>query len=170
LRIVGVPNPIAFAVLAGLADVVPLIGAFVATVPPVATALEDSSTKALIVLAAMIAYQQFEDRVLVPRVYGRTLNLPPIIVLVAVLAGAELLGITGVLLALPLTAAGRVLMDYAIQGRLKFSPQPNDEVLAPDPKPGEELSLDTGLTGHAGQSATGEAGISRVGDEISGRA
>ena len=118
----------------------------------------------------MVAYQQFEDRILVPRVYGRTLNLPPIIVLVAVLAGAELLGITGVLLALPLTAAGRVLLDYAMQSRMKLPPQPSDEVLAPDPKPGEELSLDTGLTGHPGRSDAGDAGISRVGDEISGRA
>jgi predicted PurR-regulated permease PerM len=135
LRIVGVPNPIAFAVLAGFADIVPLIGAFIATVPPVAAALEESSTKALIVLVAMMAYQQFEDRVLVPRVYGRTLNLPPIIVLVAVLAGAELMGITGVLLALPLTAAGRVLLDYVIESRPSFIPS-TDQPLAPDPKPG----------------------------------
>jgi predicted PurR-regulated permease PerM len=117
LRIVGVPNALAFAVLAGFADVVPLIGALIATVPPVAAALQESSTQALIVLAALVAYQQFEDRLLVPRVYGRTLNLPPVIVLIAVLAGAELLGITGVLLALPLTAAGRVGLDYLIQNR-----------------------------------------------------
>ncbi len=149
LRIVGVPNPIAFAVLAGLADVVPLIGAFVATAPPVVTALEQSSTKALIVLVAMVLYQQFEDRLLVPRVYGRTLNLPPIIVLVAVLAGAELLGITGVLLALPLTAAGRVLLDYVLETKPSFMSNSSDEVLAPDPEPGEELSPDTGPTGHA---------------------
>jgi predicted PurR-regulated permease PerM len=117
LKIVGVPNALAFAVLAGFADVVPLIGALVATIPPVAAALQESSTQALIVLVCLVAYQQFEDRLLVPRVYGRTLNLPPVIVLIAVLAGAELLGITGVLLALPLTAAGRVGLDYLIQNR-----------------------------------------------------
>ena len=144
LRIVGVPNPIAFAVLAGFADIVPLVGAFVATVPPVATALEDSSTKALVVLAAMMAYQQFEDRYLVPRVYGRTLNLPPIIVLIAVLAGAELLGVTGVLLALPLTAAGRVLLDYVMESRPSFM-TPTDQPLAPDPKAGEILAPHTGV-------------------------
>ncbi len=117
LKIVGVPNALAFAVLAGFADVIPLIGALIATVPPVAAALQESSTQALIVLVGLFAYQQFEDRLLVPRVYGRTLNLPPVIVLIAVLAGAELLGITGVLLALPLTAAGRVGLDYLIQNR-----------------------------------------------------
>ncbi|HEU0074515.1 MAG TPA: AI-2E family transporter [Dehalococcoidia bacterium] len=117
LKIVGVPNALAFAVLAGFADVIPLIGALIATVPPVAAALQESSTQALVVLVCLIAYQQFEDRLLVPRVYGRTLNLPPVIVLIAVLAGAELLGVTGVLLALPLTAAGRVGLDYLIQNR-----------------------------------------------------
>jgi predicted PurR-regulated permease PerM len=117
LKVVGVPNALAFAVLAGFADVIPLIGALIATVPPVAAALQESSTQALIVLVFMVIYQQFEDRLLVPRVYGRTLNLPPVIVLIAVLSGAELLGITGVLLALPLTAAGRVGLDYLIQNR-----------------------------------------------------
>jgi hypothetical protein len=104
--------------------------------------LQQSSTHALVVLAALLAYQQFEDRFFVPRVYGRTLNLPPIIVLIAVLAGAELLGITGVLLALPLTAAGRVWLDYALKKRgVSLSPVElsheaadvtNEGVLAPD--------------------------------------
>jgi predicted PurR-regulated permease PerM len=129
LRIVGVANPLAFAVLAGFADIIPLVGAFIATIPPVAAALEQSSTHAAIVLGLLLAYQQFEDRFFVPRVYGRTLNLPPIIVLIAVLAGAELLGITGVLLALPLTAAGRVWLDYMLRQRgVSLSPiEPSPE-------------------------------------------
>ncbi|MPZ48453.1 MAG: AI-2E family transporter [Dehalococcoidia bacterium] len=131
LSILGVPNPLAFAVLAAFADVVPLIGSFVATVPPTAAALQQSSTQALAVIVAMIAYQQFEDRFLVPRVYGRTLNLPPIIVLIAVLAGAELLGITGVLLALPLAAAARVAIDYTIENR-HLPLMAGEEPLAPD--------------------------------------
>jgi putative heme transporter len=127
LRIIGVPNALAFAVLAGFADVVPLVGAVIATIPPAAAALQESSTKALAVLIGMIAYQQFEDRILVPRVYGRTLNLPAIIVLIAVLAGAELLGIIGVLLALPLTAAARVAVDYLIESRQIVLPSASEE-------------------------------------------
>ena len=141
LRILGVPNPLAFAVLAGFADIIPVIGAFIAIIPPVAAALQESSTQALIVLALLMAYQQFEDRFFVPRVYGQTLNLPPIIVLIAVLAGGELLGITGVLLALPLTAAGRVYLDYILKQRgISLSPtepepgagDATDQVFAPD--------------------------------------
>jgi hypothetical protein len=112
---------------------VPLVGALAATVPPTAAALQDSATKALIVVAGMIVYQQFEDRYLVPRIYGRMLNLPPIIVLIAVLAGAELLGIIGVLLALPLTAAARVAVDFMIENRrLPIISVEDDQVLAPD--------------------------------------
>jgi len=144
LRIVGVSNPLAFAVLAGLADVVPLVGAAIATLPPAAAALQESGTQAVIVLAALMLYQQFEDRVLVPRVYGRTLNLPPLIVLLAVLAGAELLGITGVLLALPLAAAGRVAMDYALANRLVPMPAAPEESapLTPDATVEEPLAPD----------------------------
>jgi predicted PurR-regulated permease PerM len=140
LSILGVPNPLAFAVVAGFADIIPIIGAFIAIIPPVAAALQESSTQALIVLGLLMAYQQFEDRYFVPRVYGRTLNLPPIIVLIAVLAGAELFGITGVLLALPLTAAGRVWLDYVLRQRgVSLSPaegqlaaEPGEQILAPD--------------------------------------
>jgi predicted PurR-regulated permease PerM len=142
LRIIGVPNALAFAVLAGFADVVPLVGAVIATIPPAAAALQESSTKALAVLIGMIAYQQFEDRILVPRVYGRTLNLPAIIVLIAVLAGAELLGIIGVLLALPLTAAARVAVDYLIESRQIVLPSPSEE-FAPSasPEPSSEQAF-----------------------------
>jgi predicted PurR-regulated permease PerM len=139
LNIVGVPNPLAFAVFAAVVDVIPLVGALAATIPPTAAALQDSSTKALVVVAAMVVYQQFEDRYLAPRVYGRMLNLPPIIVLIAVLAGAELLGIIGVLLALPLTAAARVAVDFMIVNRrLPLMPVEEEQVLAPDGVPVQE--------------------------------
>lgn len=133
LNILSVPNPLAFAVFAAFVDIVPLVGALAATIPPTAAALQDSSTKALIVVVGMIVYQQFEDRYLVPRIYGRMLNLPPIIVLIAVLAGAELMGIIGVLLALPLTAAARVAVDFMIENRrLPIIAVDDDMPMAPD--------------------------------------
>jgi predicted PurR-regulated permease PerM len=136
LQIVGLPNPLAFAVLAAFADIIPLVGAFIAVIPPVAASLQISYTLAVLVFALLEAYQIFEDRLLVPRVYGQVLNLPPLIVLFAVLAGAELLGVPGVLLALPLTAAGRVVLDYVLErqgvslstqiGPLSAADSPND--------------------------------------------
>jgi predicted PurR-regulated permease PerM len=139
LLILGVPNAVAFAVLAGFADIIPLIGAFIATIPPVIAAFDVTPTRALIVLVLLLIYQQFEDRYLTPRVYGSTLNLPPLIVLLAILVGGELFGITGVLLALPAAAVGRVAMDYVLDARKAAiaPPGPVHEPAAPDNQPTE---------------------------------
>jgi predicted PurR-regulated permease PerM len=132
LLIVDVPNPVAFAVLAAFVDIIPLVGATIAVILPTFSAFQESPTQAVIVLAALMAYQQFEDRFLVPRVYGATLNLPPIVVLIAVLVGGRLLGVAGVLLALPAAAIARVALDYVIERRGVLQPLPTDEPVAPD--------------------------------------
>ena len=154
LLVTGAPNPIAFAVLAGFADVIPIIGAAIATIPPAAAAFHDSPTRAAIILGLLLLYQQFEDRYLVPRIYGTTLNLPPLMVLIAVLAGGELLGVTGVLLALPAAAVGRVALDYWLERHnaapYGAEPEPGEEVLAPDqPAPASD--------GHEERDATDPA-------------
>jgi predicted PurR-regulated permease PerM len=136
LLVVDVPNAVAFGVLAAFADIIPLIGAFIAIVPAVVAAFQESPEQALVVLVALLVYHQFEDRFLVPRIYGQTLNLPAIVVLVAVLVGGELLGVTGVLLALPAAAAGRVVLDYYLDkrdaGRRLDEGNGANELLAPD--------------------------------------
>ncbi len=133
LLVVGVPNAVAFGVLAAFADIIPLVGAFIAVVPATVAAFQESPTQAVIVLIALLIYQQFEDRLLVPRIYGQTLNLPALVVLLAVLAGAELMGIVGVLLALPAAAAGRVVLDYYLERRANgFTDDQVPQVLAPD--------------------------------------
>ena len=134
MLLVGVPNAIAFGVLAAFADIIPLVGGIIAVVPASIAAFQESPTQALIVLVALLVYQQFEDRLLVPRIYGQTLNLPALVVLLAVLAGAELMGVVGVLLALPAAAAGRVVLDYYLDRRANGRPAPDEtvEVLAPD--------------------------------------
>lgn len=135
LLILGVPNAIAFAVLAGFVDIIPLVGATIAVVMPTIAAFQESPTLAIIVLSLLMLYQQFEDRFLTPRVYGQTLNLPPLVVLVAVLIGGQLLGIAGVLLALPAAAVARVAFDYWVERgspALTSALPPEGELLAPD--------------------------------------
>lgn len=129
----GVPNAIAFGVIAAFADIIPLIGATIATVPPVLVSTQENFTTGIIVLVALLAYQQFEDRYFSPKVYGSALNLPPLVVLLAILAGGELLGIAGVLLALPGAAVGRVMYDLWMERRTGFvAPGPSGEPAAPD--------------------------------------
>ena len=136
LTAVGVPNAVAFAVLAGFVDIIPIVGAVIAVFMPTLAAFQQSTAQAIIVVVALLAYQQFEDRFLTPRVYGQTLNLPPVIVLVAVLTGGQLFGIPGVLLALPAAAVARVVLDYYLEQRRSMNfvtlGSITDEIAAPD--------------------------------------
>jgi predicted PurR-regulated permease PerM len=134
LLVMGVPDALGIAVLAGIADVIPLIGAFIAVVPATFAALGESTTAGIVTLVLLLVYQQFEDRFLVPRVYGRTLRLPAVAVFLAVIIGANLMGILGALLALPAAAAIRVFVMYGAavrQGRVEPI-APDDELFAPD--------------------------------------
>lgn len=108
LSVLRVPNALALAVFAGLTDVLPFIGGLLATTPAALVALTRGLPAAIIVVVAMVLYQEFESRVLVPRVYGRVLRLPAIVVVLALLIGGELLGIIGALLALPIAAGIRM--------------------------------------------------------------
>jgi len=105
LSIVGVPEPVLLAVLAAAFDAVPIIGVPVATIPAVVLALTVSVPAALTVLALYIAYQQFENYILIPRVFGNTLQITSLSILVGVLVGGQLLGVIGIIISLPLTAA-----------------------------------------------------------------
>jgi predicted PurR-regulated permease PerM len=137
LLALGVPNAVAFAIVAAFADLIPIVGAYISTILPMAAAFDESPGRAAVVLVAMIIYQQIEDRILIPRVYGSTLNLPPIIVLVAVLVGGELLGVAGVLFALPAAAAARVGVDMYLESRRpgpSSLPGPSGDPVAPDLK------------------------------------
>ena len=107
----GVDNALALAVFAGVADVLPYIGALLSVGPAVLAALARGPVVALVVLVLMLVYEEFESRVLVPRVYGRALRLPSSVVLFALLAGGTLMGILGALLALPVAAAVMMLVE-----------------------------------------------------------
>jgi predicted PurR-regulated permease PerM len=105
LTVLDVPQPLLLALLAAFMDAIPLVGVPLATIPAVLAGLTVSPSTAVAVLVLYTVYQQIENYLLVPRIYGRTLNVSPLTVLVGVLVGGELLGIVGILLALPLTAA-----------------------------------------------------------------
>lgn len=81
------------------------------TVPAALAALTRGLVPAVVVVIALVAYQEFEGRVLIQRVYGRTLRLSPVAVTMALLIGGKLLGILGALLALPLAAGIRAFLQ-----------------------------------------------------------
>jgi predicted PurR-regulated permease PerM len=112
LAALKVPEPLALAFLMAVADVIPMVGPLIGTVPAVLMALTRGTPVALIVLVAFVVYHQIESHVLVPRIYGRTMSLSPSIVVIAILIGATLMGILGALLALPVAAAVPVVLRY----------------------------------------------------------
>jgi putative heme transporter len=111
LAIMRVPNALALAAFAALTDVIPFVGGLLATTPAVLVAFSRGTGAATIVLLAMIGYQEFESRVIVPRVYGKALRLSSAVVVIALLVGGKVGGIIGALLALPIAAALRMLVE-----------------------------------------------------------
>jgi predicted PurR-regulated permease PerM len=105
LSILHVPAVVPLAILAGLVDVIPVVGVIIATVPAVLLALTVSPTTAAIVFACYVAYHVVESYFIVPRVYGQRLRLSTLAVVLALLAGTTLQGLLGAVLVLPLVAA-----------------------------------------------------------------
>jgi predicted PurR-regulated permease PerM len=111
LSILGVPYALSLGFIVGFFDLLPLIGATLgAIVVAVATVTVDFPTATIVWIAFIIVWQRFEDYVIQPLVYGRTLRVNPIVTIVSVLAGAALLGILGALLAIPIAAAIQIIL------------------------------------------------------------
>jgi putative heme transporter len=111
LKSCSVPNALAIAVFAGLADVLPYLGALLSVAAALAAALACGPVVSIVVLVLMLIYKEFESALLVPRIYGRALRLPSSVILLALLAGGVLSGIVGSLLALPVAAALLMLVE-----------------------------------------------------------
>jgi predicted PurR-regulated permease PerM len=114
---VGSEFAVALGVVVAILDLIPLAGATLAAIIAATVVfIETNWFRCLIVIVFFIAYQQFENHVLQPLVYGRTVQLSPLAVLCAVLIGAQLAGILGALLAIPvagsLIAIGREINEY----------------------------------------------------------
>lgn len=110
LLVLGVPYAIALGLIVGLLDLIPLAGATIAAVIVSTIAFIDSTRNGIIVLIFFVLYQQLENHVVQPLVYGKTVQLSPLAVLVAVLIGAELAGVLGALGAIPVAGAIQVLL------------------------------------------------------------
>jgi hypothetical protein len=110
LSVFRVDDALALAMFAGLTDVIPFIGGYIASAPAIVAVAGSGGWAMALVAVLMFAYQEFESRILVPRVYGRTLRMSPAIVLLALLIGGTLLGILGALLALPIAAGTQMIV------------------------------------------------------------
>ncbi|MBA3347330.1 MAG: AI-2E family transporter [Actinobacteria bacterium] len=110
LLVLGVPYAVALGLLVALLDLIPLAGATIAAVIVTTVGFLDSTTSGIVLLVFFVLYQQLENHVLQPVVYGRTVQLSPLVVLIAVLIGAELAGVIGALAAIPVAGTIQVLL------------------------------------------------------------
>jgi predicted PurR-regulated permease PerM len=111
LELLGVPFAAPLAVFAGLASLIPLVGATVAAIViGLVTLFNDFPTDTIIWTIWAIAYQQIENNIIQPQVQKRTVQVQPIVVLIAVLFGSTLLGIFGAIVAIPIAASIQILL------------------------------------------------------------
>ncbi len=107
--LLGVNYPLVFGFIAILAETIPVIGPLLGAVPAIFVAYGQSSNLALGVAAFYFIYYQLDTNFIMPRIMGKRIDLHPVILILALLIGAKLFGILGMLFAVPVAAVYRVL-------------------------------------------------------------
>ena len=118
LYFMGVPHPIACAVFAGLASILPFIGVIIAMFPALLMGWLEFGTGAIIlkIVAAFSVIYFFEGYLIKPLVFRESMNLNPLLTIIMIMSFGELLGFWGILLALPITAALRIAYNHWMSG------------------------------------------------------
>ncbi|HEX2734941.1 MAG TPA: AI-2E family transporter [Polyangiaceae bacterium] len=148
-----VPAVLPLALLAGICDVVPVVGIIVATVPAVLLALTVSPSAASIVLLSYGLYHLLETYYVVPRFYGSSLRLSTLAVLLALIVGGTLQGVIGSVLVLPLVAAYPIVERVWLKDYLAREVLADHTALARAAETGSEEVVDAVLQGekHVGE-------------------
>lgn len=146
LTILGVPGALGLAIVAGVLEIIPNLGPVIATIPAVIVALIQGSTYlpispvwlAIIVAIFYLLVQQLENSVIVPRVLGDAVGLPPLVVMTGVLVGTIVAGILGALLATPVIATAYEILRYVyakMMDQEPFQTPPNKRAAGPPTTP-----------------------------------
>jgi predicted PurR-regulated permease PerM len=111
LSLVGLPFALGVAVLAGVLEVIPLLGTVVGLTLGLSLAATVSGHLVVMVLVIFVVGRALQDNFVNPYVFSQSLEMPPTLVIVALLVGAELMGLMGALIAVPLLATLQVLVQ-----------------------------------------------------------
>jgi predicted PurR-regulated permease PerM len=103
---------LAFGIFFGLMELIPFVGPFLGSLPPILVALFQDPLTGLWVALLFIGLQQIEGHVVAPQIFGHSLRINPLLVIFALLMGGEIYGIVGALLALPIAAILRETVVY----------------------------------------------------------
>lgn len=124
-----VPYVLLLAVIAGVTELIPIIGPIIGAVPAVLLGFVDSPTTGLAVLLLYVGIQQLENNFLVPRIVGDSVGLHPAILMVLLVVCSQVFGILGAILSAPMGAVARDVFQY-LYGRLSEPPRPPGEMPA----------------------------------------
>ncbi|MEW9501752.1 AI-2E family transporter [Jeotgalibacillus marinus] len=111
--IIGLEYTIVLAIVAMLTNVIPFIGPFIGTIPAIIVGFIDSPITALLVIAVVIAVQQFESNFISPQVMGKKLAVHPLTIIFLLLVAASFAGVLGLLMAVPTYAVGKAIVVNA---------------------------------------------------------
>lgn len=117
LSILNIPYALPLAVIAGVMEVIPVIGPIISAIPPILIALTISPLLSLGVVAMYFVIQQLENHLIVPQVMKRAVGLNPLIVILAIAIGSRLLGFAGALLAVPIAVVLQIIVTEVIEER-----------------------------------------------------
>ena len=124
LWLMGIPFFYVLALIAGVGELIPVVGPILAAIPALAVASTISLKKALVVLVFFVIQQQVENHLLVPKIMERQVGVSAVTVIVALLIGGKLLGIMGAILAIP-TAAILMVVFQEVRGQGRRTPSPD---------------------------------------------
>jgi predicted PurR-regulated permease PerM len=115
LTVIGVPFALSLAVIAGMLEIVPTIGPFIAFLPAFIIAAATGSPLTMLgVVATYIIISILEGNIITPQVMKRVVGLNPLVTLIAILIGAELAGIPGVVIAVPSVVVIQVILKFMV--------------------------------------------------------
>jgi len=117
LTIFNIPFALPLAMIAGIMEVVPVIGPIISALPAIFIALTISPLLSVGVAAMFLVVQQLENHLIVPQVMKRAVGLNPLIVILAVAIGGRLLGIAGALLAVPVAVVIQIIATEVVEGK-----------------------------------------------------
>lgn len=112
LAVLGVNFALTLGIVAGVAELIPYFGPLIGALPAVGVAMLESTRLAVYTGVALLLIQQLESSVIAPKILGDRVGLHPLVIVFALLAGSKLWGIIGLLLAVPLAATIRVVINY----------------------------------------------------------
>jgi predicted PurR-regulated permease PerM len=139
--LIGLPAALLLAVIAAIAEIIPIIGPFVGAIPAVLMATTISPQAVVLTLVVYVAIQFIEGNVLVPMIMRNTVGLSPFIVLLSLLLGGAVGGIAGAIVAVPLVAGAEVILERLQDREIPVPIDPTADRGTEDPEPDELATL-----------------------------